>query len=71
MKLASIEWWKVSDMERGEGYLHWDSCVMTRVEPGDVSFPVIVNGTPTALPSIHADRTMVVARKEELKCQPA
>ena len=42
-----LEWWKVPDMQHGEGYLHWDGGVMTRVEPGDVSFPVIVNGTPT------------------------
>ena len=55
-----LEWWKVSDMERGEGYLHWDGGVMTRVEPGDVGFPVIVNGVPTTLPAIHASGTMVV-----------
>ena len=51
-------------MERGEGYLHWDGGVMTRVEPGDVSFPVIVNGTPTTLPAIHASGTMVVEDKK-------
>jgi hypothetical protein len=50
-------------MERGEGYLHWDSGVMTRIEPGDVSFPVIVNGTPTTVPAIHASGTVVVETK--------
>lgn len=59
-----LEWWKVQDMERGEGYLHWEGGVMTRVEPGDVSFPVIVNGTPTTLPVIHASGTMVVEDKK-------
>ncbi len=59
-----LEWWKVQDMEKGEGYLHWEGCVMTRVEPGDVSFPVIVNGTPTTLPVIHASGTMVVEDKK-------
>jgi outer membrane protein OmpA-like peptidoglycan-associated protein len=33
---------------------------MTRVEPRDVSFPIIVNGTPTTLPAIHASGTLVV-----------
>ncbi len=59
-----LEWWKVQDMERGEGYLHWDGGVMTRVEPGDVSFPVIVNGTPTTVPAIHASGTVVVEDKK-------
>jgi len=58
-----LEWWKVQDMEKGEGYLHWDGGVMTRVEPGDVTFPVIVNGTPTNLPAIHASGTMVAEDK--------
>jgi outer membrane protein OmpA-like peptidoglycan-associated protein len=38
--------------------------VMTRVESGDVSFPVIVNGTPTTVPVIHASGTMVVEDKK-------
>jgi outer membrane protein OmpA-like peptidoglycan-associated protein len=59
-----LEWWKVRDMERGEGYLHWEGGVMTRVEPGDVTFPVIVNGTPTNIPAIHASGTMVVENKK-------
>ncbi|MGC2181905.1 MAG: zinc ribbon domain-containing protein, partial [Terriglobales bacterium] len=59
-----LEWWKVQDMEKGEGYLHWAGGVMTRVEPGDVSFPVIVNGTPTTLQAIHASGTMVVEDKK-------
>ncbi len=58
-----LDWWKVQDMEKGEGYLHWEGGVMTRVEPGDVTFPVIVNGTPTNLPAIHASGTMVVEDK--------
>ncbi len=58
-----LEWWKVQDMERGEGYLHWEGGVMTRAEPGDVAFPVIVNGTPTNLQAIHATGTMVVEDK--------
>jgi len=59
-----LEWWKVQDMEKGEGYLHWEGGVMTRVESGDVSFPVIVNGTPTTVPVIHASGTMVVEDKK-------
>jgi outer membrane protein OmpA-like peptidoglycan-associated protein len=55
------------------GYLHWDRGVLTRVEPGDVSWPVIVNGTPTKLPTIHAAGTVVVESKkaQELSKDPA
>jgi outer membrane protein OmpA-like peptidoglycan-associated protein len=61
--LRYLEWWKMQDMEKGEGYLHWEAGVLNRVEPGDVRFPVIVNGTPTTLPAIHASGTMVVDNK--------
>ncbi len=46
------------------GYLHWERGDLTRVEPGDVSMPVIVNGTPTKLPAIHAAGTIVVESKK-------
>src|SRR6185295_18571803 len=50
-------------LPRRRNQLHWAGGVMTRAEPGDVSFPVIVNGTPTNLPAIHAAGTMVVEDK--------
>ena len=34
-----LEWWKVQDMEKGEGYLHWEGGVMTRAEPGRRRLP--------------------------------
>jgi outer membrane protein OmpA-like peptidoglycan-associated protein len=46
------------------GYLHWERGPLTRVEPSDVSMPVIVNGTPTKLPAIHAAGTVVVESKK-------
>ncbi|HSS98614.1 MAG TPA: OmpA family protein [Terriglobales bacterium] len=46
------------------GYLHWERGDLTRVESGDVSMPVIVNGTPTKLPAIHAAGTIVVESKK-------
>lgn len=54
------------------GYLHWERGPLTRVEPGDVSMPVIVNGTPMKLPAIHAAGTVVVESKkaQELSKDP-
>lgn len=54
------------------GYLHSEKGVLTRVEPGDVSMPVIVNGTPTKLPAIHAAGTVLVESKkaQELSKDP-
>jgi outer membrane protein OmpA-like peptidoglycan-associated protein len=54
------------------GYLHWERGVLTRVEPGGVSMPVIVNGTPMKLPAIHAAGTVVVESKkaQELSKDP-
>ena len=56
--------WMVADIEDAVGYLHWDGGVVTRVEAGDVAFPVIVNGTPTTLPAIHASGVLVVEDKK-------
>ena len=54
------------------GYLHPEKGVLTRVESSDVSMPVIVNGTPTKLPAIHAAGTIVVESKkaQELSKDP-
>jgi outer membrane protein OmpA-like peptidoglycan-associated protein len=54
------------------GYLHWERGVLSRVEPGDVSMPVIVNGTPMTLPAIHAAGTVLVESKkaQELSKDP-
>jgi outer membrane protein OmpA-like peptidoglycan-associated protein len=54
------------------GYLHSEKGVLSRVEPGDVSVPVIVNGTPTTLPAIHAAGTVLVESKkaQELSKDP-
>ena len=63
----------MQDLPDGEGYLHWEGGVLTRVEAEDVSFPVIVNGTPTTLPAIHAAGTTLVESKkaQELSKSPA
>jgi len=58
-----LEWMK-ADIEDAAGYLHWEGGVVTRVEAGDVAFPVIVNGTPTTLPAIHASGVLVVEDKK-------
>jgi len=58
-----LEWMK-ADLEDGGGYLHWEGGEMTRVETADVAFPVIVNGTPTTLPAIHASGVLVVTDKK-------
>jgi outer membrane protein OmpA-like peptidoglycan-associated protein len=67
-----LEYYAADPPEAG-GYLHWDRGVLTRVEPGDVSWPVIVNGTPTKLPTIHAAGTVLVESKkaQELSKDPA
>jgi outer membrane protein OmpA-like peptidoglycan-associated protein len=61
-----------ADLPDGEGYLHWDRGILTRVEPGDISLPVIVNGSPTTLPAIHAAGTILVESKkaQELSKDP-
>lgn len=68
-----LDYYRVQDMPEGEGYLHWVGGVLTRVEPGDVSLPVIINGTPTTLPTIHASGTMLVESKkaQELSKSPS
>jgi len=67
-----LEYYAADQPETG-GYLHWDRGVLTRVEPGDVFWPVIVNGTPTKLPTIHAAGTVLVESKkaQELSKNPA
>src|SRR5579872_781555 len=39
--------------------LHWQEAVLTRVEPEDVAYPVIVNNDPKTVPAIHAKGTML------------
>lgn len=55
------------------GYVHSEKGVLTRVESSDVSMPVIVNGTPTKLPAIHAAGTVLVESKkaQELSKDPS
>ncbi len=66
-----LEYVRAGDFGSG-GYLHWERGPLTRVEPADVSMPVIVNGTPTKLPAIHAAGTVVVESKkaQELSKDP-
>ena len=54
------------------GYLHWERGLLTRVEQSHVSIPVIVNGTATTLPAIHAAGTVLVESKkaQELSKDP-
>ncbi len=68
-----LEYYRMQDLPDGEGYLHWVGGVLTRVESGDVSLPVIVNGAPTTLPAIHASGTMLVESKkaQELSKSPS
>ncbi len=61
--LRYLDWIKVADMEAGEGYLHWISGTMSRVEAADVPFQVILNGTPATVPAIHASGTLLVEDK--------
>jgi outer membrane protein OmpA-like peptidoglycan-associated protein len=58
-----LEWIK-ADLPDADGYLHWEGGELARVESGDVSLSVIVNGTPTTLPAIHAAGTLVVEDKK-------
>ena len=44
-------------------YLHWQQAEFTRVEPGDVPYPVIVNDEKVNLPAIHAKGIMLVTDK--------
>jgi outer membrane protein OmpA-like peptidoglycan-associated protein len=44
-------------------YLHWQQAEFTRVEPGDVPYPVIVNDEKANLPAIHAKGIMLVTDK--------
>ena len=56
-----------------EGYrLHWQEAVLTRVEPGDVQYQVIVNDEPKSVPAIHATGTMLTtdAKARELSKNP-
>jgi outer membrane protein OmpA-like peptidoglycan-associated protein len=61
-----------SDVPEAGGYWHWEKGALTRVEPADVSLPVIVNGTPKILPAIHAAGTVLVESKkaQELSKDP-
>jgi outer membrane protein OmpA-like peptidoglycan-associated protein len=61
--LRYLEWIK-ADLLDAEGYLHLEDGELARVESGDVSLPVIVNGTPTTLPAIHAAGTLLVEDKK-------
>jgi outer membrane protein OmpA-like peptidoglycan-associated protein len=58
-----LEWIK-ADLPDAEGYLHWEGGDLARVEAADVPLPVIVNGTPTTLPAIHAAGTLLVEDKK-------
>ncbi len=48
----------------GDHYLHWQDGEMTRAEPDDVPYPIIVNDQPTTLPAIHARGTMLTVDKK-------
>jgi outer membrane protein OmpA-like peptidoglycan-associated protein len=54
---------QVDGLEAGGGYLHWVGGAMTRVEATDVPFQLILNGTPTTVPAIHATGTLLVEDK--------
>jgi outer membrane protein OmpA-like peptidoglycan-associated protein len=58
-----LEWIK-ADLPDADGYLHWEGGNLARVEGGDVSLPVIVNGIPTTLQAIHAAGTLLVEDKK-------
>jgi len=68
-----LDYYRMQDLPEGEGYLHWAGGVLTRVESGDVSLQVIVNGAPTTLPAIHASGTVLVESKKarELSKSPS
>lgn len=61
--LRYLEWMQVDGLEAGGGYLHWVGGAMTRVEATDVPFQLILNGTPTTVPAIHATGTLLVEDK--------